>query len=120
MNVKSLLLIAIGAVAIFGLSLGIGMLVGTKMFAKAPTTYEECVAQGNPVQESYPAVCVTKDGTRFTQEVIEEDTPNALQEDSVLNETQSPAVQETEDAVKTMEEGTPDTVTPAVDSSSLE
>lgn len=28
-------------------------------------TYKECVAAGNPVQESYPSVCVTKDGKRF-------------------------------------------------------
>jgi hypothetical protein len=29
-------------------------------------TYEECVAAGHPVQESYPEVCATPDGKRFT------------------------------------------------------
>ena len=28
-------------------------------------SFEECVAAGNPVQESYPEVCMTKDGKRF-------------------------------------------------------
>jgi hypothetical protein len=31
----------------------------------AITSYNGCVAAGNPVQESYPGVCVTKDGKRF-------------------------------------------------------
>ena len=28
-------------------------------------TYRECVDAGNPIQEKYPQVCVTKDGKRF-------------------------------------------------------
>lgn len=28
-------------------------------------SYAECVAAGNPVQESYPEVCLTRDGKRF-------------------------------------------------------
>jgi flagellar basal body-associated protein FliL len=28
-------------------------------------TYKECAAAGNPVQDSYPSVCVTKGGKRF-------------------------------------------------------
>lgn len=28
-------------------------------------TFEECKAAGNPIQESYPEVCMTKDGKRF-------------------------------------------------------
>lgn len=28
-------------------------------------SFEECVAAGNPVQESYPPVCVTSDHQRF-------------------------------------------------------
>lgn len=30
------------------------------------TSFKECVAAGNPVQESYPETCVTKNGQRFT------------------------------------------------------
>ncbi len=29
-------------------------------------SYKACVDAGNPVQESYPETCVTKDGKRFT------------------------------------------------------
>jgi hypothetical protein len=29
------------------------------------TSYEECAKAGNPIQESYPAACTTKDGKRF-------------------------------------------------------
>lgn len=36
---------------------------------KAPTSYEECVAQGNKVLKSYPGQCVTKEGLRFFQPV---------------------------------------------------
>ena len=30
-------------------------------------SYEECAKSGNPIQESYPSVCRTKDGRVFTQ-----------------------------------------------------
>lgn len=29
------------------------------------TNFRQCVAAGNPVQESYPEVCVTQDGRSF-------------------------------------------------------
>lgn len=29
-------------------------------------SFAECVAAGNPVQESYPETCTTKDGKHFT------------------------------------------------------
>lgn len=35
----------------------------------APTTFEECVAAGNPVMESYPRQCRSADGTLFVEEV---------------------------------------------------
>ncbi len=37
-------------------------------FSASPTveTYRDCVKAGNPVQTSYPAVCITEDGQRFT------------------------------------------------------
>lgn len=31
----------------------------------AISSFEECVAAGNPIQESYPEVCLTKNGKRF-------------------------------------------------------
>ncbi len=29
-------------------------------------SFDACVAAGNPVQQSYPEVCITKDGHHFT------------------------------------------------------
>jgi hypothetical protein len=31
------------------------------------TSFEECVAAGNPIMESYPEQCRTKDGKHFTR-----------------------------------------------------
>lgn len=47
------------------------------IFALAPrfeavqpiTTFEECVAAGNPVMESYPRQCNTPDGKNFVEEI---------------------------------------------------
>lgn len=33
------------------------------------TNYEQCLAAGNLVRESYPAVCVTPEGDEFVQPV---------------------------------------------------
>jgi hypothetical protein len=33
--------------------------------SKTINSYRECVDAGNPIQEMYPQVCVTKDGQRF-------------------------------------------------------
>ena len=33
------------------------------------TDFESCVATGNPVMESYPMQCRTKDGRTFVQEI---------------------------------------------------
>ena len=38
------------------------------------TDYESCVAAGNPIRESYPAVCVTPDGKSYTQPVTDDIT----------------------------------------------
>ncbi len=46
--------------------------------------YEDCIqAKGSLIQESYPAVCVTKDGRRFTQNLIPP-TPSPAAENEVL------------------------------------
>lgn len=45
----------------------------TKGTAATPATnFEECVAEGNPVMESYPRMCRSKDGRLFTEEVAEQ------------------------------------------------
>ena len=33
------------------------------------TNFEECVAEGNPVQESYPRRCTARDGATFTEDI---------------------------------------------------
>ncbi len=40
---------------------------GSSVQVVTPTNYSECVAaSGSRIQESYPEVCVTEDGERFT------------------------------------------------------
>jgi len=36
---------------------------------KVATSFEECVAEGNPVMESYPRQCISKNGDHFTENV---------------------------------------------------
>ena len=60
-----------GALAIaLVLLVGVGFfLTGKAKPAAEITSFEECGAAGNPIQESYPEVCVTKDGKRFVHDV---------------------------------------------------
>jgi len=45
-----------------------------KQKAQRPTSYQECTeAPGSKVQETYPAICATKDGVRFVQPLSEEE-----------------------------------------------
>lgn len=37
--------------------------------------FEECVAEGNPVMESYPRQCKSKDGTLFVEELPDDASP---------------------------------------------
>lgn len=71
-------IIAVGALFWKDASLPIG---------KAPiTSYDECVAAGNMVQESYPAVCVTVDGQRFIQEIADLPDVTTPEEDIIVIE----------------------------------
>jgi hypothetical protein len=75
--------IAVGAgVAGVAILVGLwwGVCTGVRTQTNSPlsvTSFAECVGAGNKVQESYPARCVTKDGTTFTQiiTVTEETEP---------------------------------------------
>ncbi|RJQ31643.1 hypothetical protein C4572_02095 [Candidatus Parcubacteria bacterium] len=42
------------------------------------SSFDECVAAGNPVMESYPAQCRTKDGRLFVQETEQPVIPEAV------------------------------------------
>jgi len=64
-----LLIMAVGA---------IGYFVYKNLIAKSPAiaSYEDCTkAKGSVIQESFPPVCVTKNGQRFVQEVSPTPTP---------------------------------------------
>lgn len=41
------------------------------------SSFEECAAAGNPIMESYPRQCATKDGRSFTEEVVVPPAPSA-------------------------------------------
>lgn len=40
-----------------------------KWSTPTPNNFDECAEAGNPVLESYPPQCKTKDGKRFTQDI---------------------------------------------------
>jgi len=60
-------------ILIFGMLLGAGGLFAYQEYiatTPAITSFDECMkSKGSIVQESYPATCVTRDGTRFVQPV---------------------------------------------------
>jgi hypothetical protein len=61
---------------------------------RSVNSYESCAAAGNAIQDSYPSVCVTKDGKRFLnpKEKVDTTIPNAAEQQS--QQTQSaPAAQ---------------------------
>lgn len=41
--------------------------LGLSLASKPITTFDECVAAGNEVQDSHPQTCATKSGKQFTQ-----------------------------------------------------
>jgi len=47
-----------------------------------PTNFEECVAEGNPVMESYPRQCISKEGEHFVEEIEETKEDNSIIEES--------------------------------------
>ena len=62
---------------IFGLLLTASIVYGFSQKATpAITSYEECVAAGYPIQESYPTRCATPDGQTFTGPITSADGDN--------------------------------------------
>lgn len=57
-------------ILLFVLLIAVGLVAGLSMQMREQgeiLTYEDCEkASGSMIQESYPEVCVTKDGQRFT------------------------------------------------------
>ncbi|MCL4200241.1 hypothetical protein KJZ67_02780 [Patescibacteria group bacterium] len=66
-------------ILIFGMLLGAGGLFAYQEYMAAPpvTSFDGCMtAKGSTIQESYPATCITRDGTRFIQPVSPETYPD--------------------------------------------
>lgn len=66
----------IGLLILAAILVGLSMIVyslAPKMQARVPqiviSNFEECAAAGNPVMESYPRQCRTKDGRHFVEDV---------------------------------------------------
>lgn len=54
---------------LFGISIAIS-LYSKEFNSPPPTNFESCrLAKGSMIEESYPEVCVTKKGLRFTREI---------------------------------------------------
>ena len=68
MNTKKLIFYIVGVII---LVIIIWFAFANKIIApqREITNFDECVAAGNPVQESYPERCMTKDGKSFTQDI---------------------------------------------------
>lgn len=64
------------AVVFLLLVVGIYLLL-RRAYVPPPQSYNECVAQGNILMETYPSVCVTKDGRRFVEPISTTPTPAA-------------------------------------------
>lgn len=72
---------AIGLLVIL-VAVGAWYLITRSSPAPLVTTFEECVVAGNPVMESYPRQCNTKDGKHFV-----EDIGNALDKSDLIHLT---------------------------------
>ena len=64
-------LIIVSAVVVIGIIVLVGTFPGSKQVVVAPTisTYEECLAVGNAILESYPEQCRTTDGRTFVRDI---------------------------------------------------
>lgn len=60
------------------LALGVLSFIKNRQKELSISNFEECVAAGNPVMESYPAQCSTRDGQHFVQELTGEEKRNLI------------------------------------------
>lgn len=77
------LAVALGAIAMIVYDMA------PRMTASVPSpvvsTFEDCVAAGNPVMESYPRQCMTQDGRHFVEDVQVSETSPPQGEGMVFN-----------------------------------
>lgn len=77
MKKRSVIIVTISIVALLVIG---GFVVLRGLMSKEVTvnSFEECVAAGNPVRESYPEVCATKDGQSFPNQTQVNTVPQML------------------------------------------
>ncbi len=68
MNTKKILIYILGVI-IIALIVWLVSTYSTHAPQNDITNFDECAAAGNPIMESYPARCMTKDGKSFTQDI---------------------------------------------------
>ncbi len=66
--------VALITIVLIALVLGLGYAIFSDRVAQAPsgeaiTSFEDCIAAGNPVMESYPRQCRTPDGKNFVEDI---------------------------------------------------
>jgi eight-cysteine-cluster-containing protein len=79
MKTSSLIILAIVLAIIAGVLMKISSVAG-QYRGSSITSYEECVAAGNPVMESYPTQCRTPDGRTFVNPAQVEPPPQQSQQ----------------------------------------
>src|SRR4030042_2257621 len=88
---KYLIFVGITIIVFAGIYLAYSKIIDKKItdVKNNVSSYDECAAQNNLIQESYPAICRTPDGKSFTQDIgnelekqdlilIESPRPNAI------------------------------------------
>lgn len=72
-TVQSVHKLSIAALVVAGVFLLLGAIYVQRQNATHIGSFEACAKAGNPVMESYPARCRTKDGRLFVQDISDED-----------------------------------------------
>ncbi len=80
---------------------------GTSFKKEEINSYEECVAAGNPVMDSYPEQCITKDKKSFTRQLSEEEQKKLKPPVEETQSTESAAMVETESLLPATKVTTP-------------
>jgi putative hemolysin len=92
---KSITIIIILFVAIAVLSLGGFLIYKNYSDQEVIATFEECMsAQGSTIEQSYPPVCIDKDGTRYIAEVPLVEEPE-VEEPEIPNQVTEPESEKT-------------------------
>lgn len=73
---KRTILVPVAVIAVLAVAFAIVYSKGGRDRASAVASFDECVAAGYPVQESFPERCATPDGRTFTRQVATTTNPD--------------------------------------------